>query len=189
MADIGVKSDNRWASGQGLPSVVTVGNPSLRAIADRHLDITCSRSLCEELVVKLREFNGAGLAASQIGRPEAIVVVEVRKTDLFPDREESPLYVMIKPEITEYIGPVEMGWEGCFSVPGLMAQVERHHSVKVSWTDIEGQAHSETFKGYLARVVQHEVDHLKGLLFTDRMDVSTLSTVANWKKYHWAESK
>ena len=187
MGNLEIKSDSRWASGEGLPSVVTIGDPALRAIAEQQRGITSLKPLCEELVAKLREFKGAGLAASQIGRSEPVVVVEVRRTDLFPDREESPLYVMINPKIVEYIEPIEMGWEGCFSVPGLMAHVPRHQSVKVTWTDVDGTDHHSTFSDYLARVVQHEVDHLQGILFTDRMNVSTLSTVANWKRYHWED--
>ncbi|MCB0337774.1 MAG: peptide deformylase [Bdellovibrionales bacterium] len=178
------KSDSRWADGSGLPSIVEAGDPRLRNIAEEYKNISELQPLCERLVSMLRDFNGAGLAASQIGESAPVVVVEVRKTDLFPDRPTSPLYIMINPRILDSSGPVEQGWEGCFSIPGIMAKVPRPEKVQVSYTDPQGTDHTQWFEGYLARVVMHEIDHLNGILFTDLMDPKTLTTVSNWKKYH-----
>lgn len=176
------QSDNRWASGEQIPDVLTAGDPRLRQIACEYDHLKELAPLCQRMVEMLRQLNGAGLAASQIGSQEPVIVVEVRKTNLFPDRPESPLYIMIQPKIETFAGPTELEWEGCFSVPGIMAKVPRPRDITVSWTELDGTKRRENFSGYVARVVQHEYDHLNGVLFTDRMDPLTLTTVANWKR-------
>lgn len=180
-----VKSDRQWMSGGAHPDIVTVGDPLLRKQSEAVKDIDQAKLLGERMVSLLRELKGAGLAAPQIGVSDRIVVVEVRKTDLFPDRPESPLYVMINPTIVETPGDVEEGWEGCFSVPGLMGQVPRHKSIIVRYTTPDGSEHQEIFSNYIARVIQHEYDHLEGRIFLDRMrSMSSLTTVANYKRFH-----
>lgn len=179
-----MKSDNRWVSGKGISRLVTVGDPRLRVVADECTDISELKPLCDQLVTILRECNGAGLAATQIGRTESVVVIEVRKTDLFPDRPISPLIVMINPKVMELAGNVVQGWEGCFSIPGLMAKVPRNSMIEVSYVTLDGEVKRERFEGYIARVILHEIDHLNGVLFTDCMDPTTLTTVDNWKKFH-----
>ena len=83
------------------------------------------------MVDRLRELNGAGLAAPQIGASVKVIVVEVRKTDVFPHRPASPLLQMINPVIVEQSDATETGWEGCFSVPGLMGLVPRAEAITV----------------------------------------------------------
>ena len=183
MANNDSQSDAHWSTGQGIPGVVTIGDPRLRQIAESCTDIPALAPLCDELVTRVRAYKGAGLAASQIGRPERLAVVEVRKTELFPDRPESPLYVMINPQVIAKSEEQELGWEGCFSIPGMMAKVSRSTSIEVTWIDPSGEQHREHFNGYLARVMQQEIDHLNGVLFTDLMDPSTLTTVENWKTF------
>jgi peptide deformylase len=137
------------------------------------------------MVALLRELKGAGLAAPQVAWPAAAVVVEVRKTAVFPDRPESPLYVMVNPSIESASDEIEEDWEGCFSVPGLMGRVPRHQSVEVAYLDENGQEHEQRFSGYVARVVQHELDHLAGKVFLDRMtSMASITTVANWLRFH-----
>lgn len=180
-----VKSDVRWVRGEALPDILTVGDPKLKQRAKPVGDIKHVRSLCERMVNRLRELNGAGLAAPQIGEPLRIIVVEVRKTDIFPDRPESLLYVMINPWIIETSNDKEDGWEGCFSVPGLMGVVPRHKTIRVQYVTPDGVEHDETFEGYLARVMQHEYDHLDGIEFLDRMEsMESISTVENWKRFN-----
>lgn len=137
------------------------------------------------MVAQLRALSGAGIAANQLGEPLAVVVVEVRKTDFFPDRPESPLYVMINPEILETSNDTEDDWEGCYSVPGLMGRVPRTSSVRVRYVTPEGESKDERFAGYLSRVIQHECDHLDGRLFLDRMhSMESVSTIENYAKFH-----
>ncbi len=179
------QSDERWAGGGEIPGVVTVGDPALRRVARPVDDARGARGLCDTLVQHLRALKGAGLAANQIGQELAVVVIEVRKTDFFPDRPESPLYVMVNPRIVERSDTLVEDWEGCFSVPGIMGRVPRSESIVVEYQDAEGEHHSERLSGYLARVVQHECDHLAGTIFLDRMSsMASISTIANYAQYH-----
>jgi len=183
MSDI--KSDRQWMSGGAHQEIITVGDPLLRRQSEMVKDIGQATLLGERMASLLRELKGAGLAAPQIGVSERIVVVEVRQTDLFPDRPESPLYVMINPAIVEASEDLEEWWEGCFSVPGLMGQVPRHKSITVQYTTPDASTHRETFNGYIARVIQHEYDHLEGKIFLDRMtSTNSLTTVANYIRFH-----
>jgi peptide deformylase len=165
--------------------IVTVGDPMLRAGAQYVNDVSEVKQLCDKMITLLRELNGAGLAASQVGSQARVIVVEVRKTDLFPDRPTSPLYVMINPKILRNNEVIEDGWEGCFSIPGLMGMVHRCNSIQVDYLTSEGQKHTEAFDGYIARVIQHEIDHLDGTLFIDRMkSMRSLTTVQNFLRFN-----
>ncbi len=160
-----------------------IGDPILRQNCEEVKDITEAQDLCTQMVELLRELNGAGLAAPQIGDARRVIVVELRKNDFFPNRKESPLYVMINPELEEVRGEVEVNWESCFSIPGLIGEVPRQLQIKVRYIDPQGDEHLENFEGHIARIIQHEIDHLNGVLFLDRMtDMSGLSTIENYKK-------
>ncbi len=166
------------------PDIVTLGDPILKLACSKVENIAGISDHCKKMVSLLRELKGAGLAGPQIGLHKRIIVVEVRKTELFPNRIESPLYVMINPEIIKASLEVEEGWEGCFSVPGMVGLVERSKNITVKYQSQAGQEHLENFEGYLARVIQHECDHLDGYLYLEKMkDISRLSTVENYKIY------
>jgi len=183
------KSDKQWMTGGAHSSLVTVGDPTLRQGAAVVTDYREISTLCDRLVDLLRELNGAGLAAPQIGVAARVIVVEVRKTDLFPNRPESPLYVMINPRIKQTSEEIEEGWEGCFSVPGLMGLVPRFKSILLEYSTADGTMKEESFDGYLARVIQHECDHLDGTIFLDRMtSMKSITTVANYVHFHHSVS-
>jgi len=112
-------SDASWEAGDAHPDIVTVGDPALRRPVEPIDDIAAASAKLDGMVALLRELKGAGLAAPQVGWPVAAVVVEVRKTAVFPDRPESPLYVMVNPSIESGSDEIEENWEGCFSVPGF----------------------------------------------------------------------
>ena len=179
------KSDASWLAGGARPEVVTVGDPRLRAPVERFAVVAAVADRVDAMVALLREMRGAGLAAPQVGWSAAAAVVEVRKTEAFPARPESPLFVLLNPEIVEsFGGDLVEDWEGCFSVPGLMGRVPRASSVTVRYANRDGQNRTETFEGYVARVVQHELDHLEGKIFLDRMvSMASLSTIANWQRF------
>jgi peptide deformylase len=178
-------SDASWKAGGAHPDIVTVGDPALRTPVEPINDPAAVRVRLDEMVALVRELKGAGLAAPQVGWPAAAVVVEVRKTAVFPDRPESPLYVMVNPSVESASDEIEEDWEGCFSVPGLMGRVPRHQSVQVTYLDQNGERHEQRFTGYVARVVQHELDHLAGIIFLDRMtSLASITTVANWLRFH-----
>lgn len=179
------KSDRGWMSGVVGDDVVTIGDPRLKAETQAIGDVQAVADLLTRMVDRLRELNGAGLAAPQIGASVKVVVVEVRKTDVFPDRPASPLIRMINPVIVEQSGTTETGWEGCFSVPGLMGFVPRAEAIIVEYTSADGKDVTERYSGYVARVIQHEIDHLDGIEFVDRMtSMQSLTTVTNYLEFH-----
>ncbi len=179
------KSDRGWMSGVAGDDVVTIGDPRLKAETQAIDHVHDAAELLARMVDRLRELNGAGLAAPQIGASVKVIVVEVRKTDVFPDRPTSPLLQMINPVIVEQSGMTEINWEGCFSVPGFMGLVPRAETITVEYTSVDGMDLTEQYSGYVARVIQHEIDHLNGVEFVDRMmSMESLTTVANYLEFH-----
>lgn len=179
------KSDRGWISGVAGDDVVTIGDPRLKAETDAIDDVQDAADLVAHMVDRLRALNGAGLAAPQIGASVKVIVIEVRKTDVFPERPTSPLLQMINPAILEHSETIETGWEGCFSVPGLMGLVPRAETISVQYTAPDGVHVTEQYSGYVARVIQHEIDHLDGVEFVDRMtSMGSLTTVTNYLEFH-----
>lgn len=179
------KSDRGWMSGIAGDDVITIGDPRLKAETHAIGNIHDAAELLVRMVDRLRELNGAGLAAPQIGASVKVIVVEVRKTDVFPDRPTSPLLQMLNPVIVEQSGTTATDWEGCFSVPGLMGLVARDETITVEYTSEDGTEARERYSGYVARVIQHEIDHLNGVEFVDRMtSMGSLTTVANYLEFH-----
>jgi peptide deformylase len=179
------RSDRGWISGLAGDGLVTIGDPRLKATTAAVAAVADIRNLLETMIERLRSLNGAGLAAPQIGEPVKAVVVEVRRTDVFPNRPECPLTCMVNPVVLERSDEDVLGWEGCFSVPGLMGLVPRAGSVVVSYLDWDGRRIKRAFEGYVARVVQHEIDHLDAVEFVDRMrDMTSLTTVRNYVDHH-----
>jgi peptide deformylase len=181
------RSNPDWIAGITGDGLVTVGDPRLKQPAALVQDPRDVLALLESMTGRVRDLNGAGLAAPQVGAAVRVVVIEVRRTDVFPDRPETPLLQMINPVITGRSGSELTGWEGCFSVPGLMGQVPRAQHVTVSYMTPDGRQVTGEYEGYAARVVQHEVDHLDGTEFLDRMrSMSTITTVQNYLAFHRA---
>jgi peptide deformylase len=179
------ESNKEWQEGGAVRGIVTVGDPRLRVKSRPVDDIRSVLQLCEAMTGLLRRLNGAGLAAPQIGENVRVMVIEVRKTDLFPDRPPSQLYVIINPEIITLSERCTYDWEGCFSTPGLLGLVRRAERLRMRFTSPDGKQRDEWFEGYLARVIQHEYDHLEGRIFLSRMEsMDTLSTVENWKNQY-----
>jgi len=117
----------------------------------------------------MRALNGAGLAAPQIGVSLRVVIFEVRSNPRCPDADEVPYTVLINPELTALGDALEDGWEGCLSVPGLRGLVPHYRHLRYRGRDVHGQPIDRTVEGFHARVVQHEVDHLDGVLYPRRM--------------------
>lgn len=149
--------------------IVTIGDPSLRRKTRPVTNFEEARTICDTLVNNLRELKGAGLAANQVGIDLNIFVAEVRPTELFPEREQSALHIIVNAELLEHSKELNADWEGCFSIPGLLGSVNRYDWITVRYDDLTGKKHTDTIKGYLARVFQHEMDHLAGKFYLDRM--------------------
>ena len=151
-----------------LREIITVGDPRLRERSRPVRAITPEiRQLAEDMVETMHEADGIGLAGSQIGELTRIIVIEL------PEDEDvwgsGRLFVVINPEIARESREVETGIEGCLSVPGYIGEVERATEVLVRGVDITGKRFRLRPRDYLARVFQHEIDHLNGVLYIDKL--------------------
>jgi len=156
-----------------LRTIVTLPEPVLRRKArpitkfDDNL-----KKLIDDMIETMRDAPGVGLAAPQVGVSERLIVVEYAEE---PEVEEGrepkevkpKLYVMINPEIVKFSEEKEMGVEGCLSIPGLVGEVERFTTIHLKGLNRRGQPVKLRAEGWLARIFQHEVDHLNGVVFPD----------------------
>jgi peptide deformylase len=136
------------------------------------------RALIDDMRETMAHLNGAGLAAPQIGVPLRLVIFGVQRNPRYPDAEEVPDTVLVNPVIEPLDARMEDGWEGCLSVPGLRGVVPRHARIRYRGFDQHGERIDRVAEGFHARVVQHECDHLDGILYPMRMtDLSQLGFV------------
>lgn len=126
-------------------------------------------ALVQDLTDTMRALNGVGLAAPQIGVGLQVVVFEVKDNPRYPQAEPIPLTVLVNPALTPLSEEMELGWEGCLSLPGLRGLVPRHRHLRLRGFDPSGQPIDSVVEGFHARVVQHETDHLRGILYPMRM--------------------
>jgi peptide deformylase len=117
----------------------------------------------------MQHLNGAGLAAPQIGVSARVVIFGVESNPRYPDAEAVPYTVLINPELTPLGEDIEEGWEGCLSVPGMRGLVPRYRHLRYTGLDEQGRPIDRTVSDFHARVVQHEVDHLDGILYPRRI--------------------
>src|SRR5574339_473245 len=127
-------------------------------------------TLIDDMVETMREAPGVGLAAPQIGLAERIIVIEYFEREEDEEKEDAPkkVWAVLNPEIIKSSEEKVMGVEGCLSIPGLVGEVERHASVQVKGLNKHGKPMKIKAEGWLARIFQHEIDHLNGVMFTDR---------------------
>lgn len=154
-----------------IRDVLKMGDPRLlepaRPVADfASLELS---QLIVDMHDTMRALNGAGLAAPQIGVGLQVVIFEVSANPRYPDAESVPFTVLINPLLTPLSDTVEAGWEGCLSVPGMRGLVPRHTDLRYQGFDAAGKPVDRSVSGFHARVVQHEVDHLHGILYPMRI--------------------
>ena len=150
-------------------TVIFADNPILRQKARRLARITrATQTLIDDMIETMRVENGVGLAATQVAVSERVIVVEP-PPDEREDEGVEPLYAVINPEIVKVSPDMEEGVEGCLSVPGWNGMVDRHVAITVKGLDRLGQPVRYKLTGYIARIFQHEIDHLDGILFIDRV--------------------
>ncbi len=126
-------------------------------------------SLLNDMRDTMADANGAGLAAPQIGVPLRVVIFGVTRNPRYPDAEEVPFTALCNPQITPLTDEIEDGWEGCLSVPGMRGLVPRITRLRYTGFDEHGQPVDRIADGFHARVVQHECDHLDGILYPMRI--------------------
>lgn len=154
-------------------TVLRLGDPRLRQRSAAVEEALFSTPELQALIGDLRDTmasrDGAGLAAPQIGVPLRVVLYGITANPRYPEAPPIPETVLINPVLTPMGEATQLGWEGCLSVPGLRGQVARHQRLHVAWRDAAGGHQQQVVEGFHARVVQHECDHLDGLLFVDRL--------------------
>ena len=168
--------------------VARLGHPVLREIAQpvplERIRLAEVQRFIDDMVETMREYNGAGLAANQVHTPLQIAIIEVTSNPRYPDAPQIPLTVLVNPIVTPITEEMEEGWEGCLSVPDMRGRVPRHSAVRLECYDREGKPVDLVAKDFFARVIQHETDHLNGIVYVDRMrDLSSLSFLAEWQRY------
>ena len=168
--------------------VARLGHPVLREPA-RPVPAEQIRSaevqqFIDDMIETMHEYDGAGLAANQVHALRQIAVIEVQKNPRYPDAPEIPLTVIVNPVVTALTQEKEDGWEGCLSVPDMRGVVPRYTSVRLECLDREGKRVELVAKDFFARVIQHETDHLNGIVYVDRIvDMRTLTHIAEWNRY------
>jgi peptide deformylase len=151
--------------------VLRMGHPVLRerARAVEKFATPELRELLQDMQDTMAAKNGAGLAAPQIGVSQRVVIFGVESNPRYPDAEDVPFTVLVNPKIILLTKEVEEGWEGCLSVPGMRGIVPRYTRLRYTGFDAEGNPIDRIAEGFHARVVQHECDHLDGILYPQRM--------------------
>jgi peptide deformylase len=176
--------------------IVQAGEPVLRQTARALTRPEILGDEIQRLIRGLRETMqdapGVGLAAPQVGLSVQLAVIEDREEflkDLPPqelaqkDRKPVPFHVIINPQITFSGDDRVVFYEGCLSLAGFSAVVPRARAVRVEYLDEKGERRSVEASGWYARILQHEIDHLQGALYIDRMNTRTFSSVENWNRF------
>jgi peptide deformylase len=170
--------------------IVEIGHPVLRErareVSPEELRSEEVQRLIDDLIDTMRAADGAGLAANQVAETLRIAVVEVRPGNpRYPYKPPVPLTVIVNPSIEPLDDELEWINEGCLSVPNLRGEVPRHVNIRLHYTDRDGVEHDEVRRGLTAGTFQHELDHLDGTLFVDRVaDPATLSTWEQFERFH-----
>ena len=166
------------------------GNPILRLKAEQYTKSAIAAKDTQQLIVNLKHTLiekkfGVGLAAPQVGKSVALSVIHIRPTKTRPNlpKEKWSDLAIINPKITKTYGNKKQMWEGCISLPEVFAKVPRYRKIQLEYLDNQGVKQIKEFEGLIAHVIQHEVDHLNGILFVDKViNPSTFMTGAEYRK-------
>ena len=155
-----------------VKAVLKMGNPVLLEVAEKVEAFNSAEldALIKDMQDTMAFLNGAGLAAPQIGISLQLVIFGVEENSRYPDAEGIPFTILINPVITPLTDEIEEDWEGCLSVPGLRGMVPRFTKLRYQGYDQHGTEIDRTVEGFHARVVQHECDHLDGILYPMRIE-------------------
>lgn len=175
-----------------LLKVAQLGHPILRQTSEpltpEEIADPRTANFIDSMIATMREYTGAGLAAPQVHVLKQIVTIESQANHRYPDSGDIPLTVLINPKITSFSDTMEEGWEGCLSLKDLWGRVKRSDKVTVEAVARDGKETVINAEGFLAVVLQHEIDHLYGKLFIDRMeDISTLCFTSEYHRYQSGE--
>jgi peptide deformylase len=156
-------------------SVYQLGNPTLRKIAEPITNVGDSeiQKLIDEMLVTLQQSKGVGLAAPQIGRSLQLVIIASHPNERYPNAPQMEATAMINPQIISRSAEIEKDWEGCLSVPMIRGLVPRYRAIEVEYTDRQGDRQNAKLTDFVARIFQHEYDHLQGKVFLDRVETNS----------------
>ena len=172
-----------------LLKIIRLGHPKIRQEAEpvslEELHSSEIQRLIDDMVETMRDAHGVGIAAPQVHVAKQIIVIEVSpENPRYPNQPAVPLMVLLNPTIVDHAETTEEGWEGCLSVPDLRGLVPRWTRVSVNGLDRRGQSVQLDAEGFFARVIQHEVDHLNGRVFLDRLpDLKTLTHLREYEQF------
>lgn len=165
-------------------SIAKLGNPILRKKAKpiRNILDKQVQALIDDMLNTVIKEDGVGIAAPQIFHSSRLFIMASRPNARYPHAPEMQATAIINPDIIWKSSEMEKDWEGCLSVPELRGLVPRHQSIKVSYTTQDNKFVKTTYEGFLARVFQHEYDHLNGIVFIDRVEsTKELMAESEWK--------
>lgn len=172
-----------------IRTVLTIGNPLLRRVAR---DVTPAElrspwfeNLVRDMIETMHHEEGIGIAAPQVGESVQVAVIEIdSESSRYPGQEPFGQRVLVNPRITVLDEAGQGFWEGCLSVPNLRGYVERPRRIRVDYLDVDARERAIEAEGFLATVFQHELDHLQGVLYIDRIrDLTKLATIEDYLRY------
>ncbi|NJR66314.1 MAG: peptide deformylase [Leptolyngbyaceae cyanobacterium CRU_2_3] len=158
-----------------IPQTLTIaqlGNPVLRQIAQPidNVHDPSVQALIDNLMATLLSSNGVGIAAPQVAAPDQLLIVASRPNPRYPHAPEMEPTVMVNPRLLSHSPEKVKDWEGCLSVPGIRGLVPRYRAIEIEYTRADGTSQHQTLTDFVARIFQHEFDHLNGQVFLDRVE-------------------
>lgn len=156
---------------ESLP-IAQLGNPILRKPAQlvENIQDQQLQNIIDALIVTVAASNGVGIAAPQVSEPYCLFILASRPNPRYPDAPEMEPTAMINPQIIAHSTEIVNGWEGCLSIPGIRGIVPRYQAIEVEYTTRQGKRNRQKLTDFVARIFQHEYDHLKGIVFLDRVE-------------------
>ncbi|HEY9845415.1 MAG TPA: peptide deformylase [Candidatus Caenarcaniphilales bacterium] len=157
-----------------LLQICQLGHPVLRCQATPIEDLQDAgmQKLIDDLIATVISVNGVGIAAPQVAEPFRVFIVASHPSPRYPNAPNMQPTAMINPRILSHSDKQVKDWEGCLSIPGIRGLVPRYTAVEVEYLDCQGKLQKHTFRDFIARIVQHEQDHLEGIVFLDRLETT-----------------
>ena len=153
-------------------TIALLGNPSLHRCAEPVINITnpTIQDLIDNLILTASDTQGVGIAAPQVSQSLRLFIVASRPNDRYPDAPLMEPTAMINPRLIDHSEERQKGWEGCLSVPRWRGLVPRYRAIAIDYLDRSGDRQTQELTGFVARIFQHELDHLEGKVFLDRLE-------------------
>jgi len=168
-----------------LLQIAQLGQPVLKQQASpiENINMPENQNLIDDLLLSLANANGVGIAAPQVYVSKRIFIVASRPSTRYPNAPKMIPTPVINPKIIWKSEKMEKDWEGCLSIPGIRGLIPRHESIRVEYTNKENTLVKCKYSGFIARVFQHEFDHIEGIVFLDRIETSKdIMMESEWSK-------